>query len=419
VFHEFKADLKLLTQYSQLLPLCFAVFVSMIGFGLVMPLLPIYARDFGATGTQLGFLTASFAVTRAVVTYPGGWLADKSGRKTPVAMGLLTYSVVMALYGFSQDIHQLIFFRALQGVASGVVWPIISTMIADMTLPSDRSKALGLYEMMHYLGLVVGPGLGGTLAGAFTISVPFFVCSFLAFLTLGLVVFTVKETRKETGLVTTGSTEAQTSSNLSEVSDGSAITLRFTRLTPYPRVFIGLCMAGFTISFSNSLVHPVLSVFANEELGISVINVGLLFTAMSIITLLTTLPLGTTADRTGRKSILSVGIVLSAISAVSIPVSGSFWPLLLIMMLRGLGRAAANPSLTAMFANLVPLANRGKSMGVFNGVRNIGLVVGSTLGGFLYEVASSQTPFLICALVSLMGALVVLLTVSEPREGLA
>jgi DHA1 family tetracycline resistance protein-like MFS transporter len=63
VFHEFKADLKLLTQYSQLLPLCFAVFVSMIGFGLVMPLLPIYARDFGATGTQLGFLTASFAVT--------------------------------------------------------------------------------------------------------------------------------------------------------------------------------------------------------------------------------------------------------------------------------------------------------------------------------------------------------------------
>jgi predicted MFS family arabinose efflux permease len=72
-----------------------------------------------------------------------------------------------------------------------------------------------------------------------------------------------------------------------------------------------------------------------------------------------------------------------------------------------------------MFANLVPLANRGKSMGVFNGVRNIGLVVGATLGGLLYEVASSQTPFLTCALVSLMGALVVLLTVSEPREGLA
>ena len=419
MFHEFKADLKLLTQYSQLLPLCFAVFVSMIGFGLVIPLLPIYARDFGATGTQLGFLTASFAVTRAVVTYPGGWLADKSGRKTPVVMGLLTYSVVMALYGFSQDVNQLILFRALQGVASGIVWPIVSTMVADMTLPADRSKALGLYEMMHYLGLVVGPSLGGTLAGAFTISVPFFVCSLLAFATLVLVVFTVKETSKEADPPTNDQAARQASPGVNGSARRNRVVGTFTRLTPYPRVFIGLCIAGFTVSFSNSLIQPVLSVFANEELGIPVIDVGLLFTAMGIVTLLTTLPFGTTADRRGRKSVLALGNFLSAISAVAIPLSGSFWPLLFVMMLRGLGRAASNPSLTAMFAGLVPVADRGKSMGIFNGVRNVALVVGSTAGGFLYEVAASYTPFLLCTLVSLTGAFVVLLVVTEPREGLA
>jgi len=116
----------------------------MLGFGLVMPLLPIYADSFGATGTQLGFLTASFALTRAITTYPGGWLSDRFGRKKPVTAGLLAYSVVMALFGFSQDVNQLIFLRALQGVASGVVWPVISTMIVDIVQPADRAKALGL-----------------------------------------------------------------------------------------------------------------------------------------------------------------------------------------------------------------------------------------------------------------------------------
>jgi len=108
-------------KYTQLFPLCFAVFVSMLGFGLVMPLLPMYARTFGATGVQLGFLTASFALTRVVSTLPGGWISDRMGRKKPIAVGLLMYSVVMALYGFSQDVNQLIILRSLQGVASGIV----------------------------------------------------------------------------------------------------------------------------------------------------------------------------------------------------------------------------------------------------------------------------------------------------------
>jgi len=139
VLNELKGDLKALFRDSQLFALCFAVFVSMLGFGLVMPILPIYARDFGASGTQLGFLTASFAVTRLFTTFPGGWFADVGGRKKPVVLGLLAYSVVMSLYGFSSNVTHLIFFRALQGMASGVVWPVMSTMIADMVPPKDRA----------------------------------------------------------------------------------------------------------------------------------------------------------------------------------------------------------------------------------------------------------------------------------------
>ena len=384
MLRTFKADLGVLTKYTQLFPLCFAVFVSMLGFGLVMPLLPIYARNFGATGIQLGFLTASFALTRIVSTLPGGWLSDRTGRKKPIVAGLLMYSVVMALYGFSQDVNHLILLRSLQGVASGIVWPVISTMVVDIALPQDRAKALGFYETMHFLGMIVGPGLGGILAGVFDISVPFFVCGGLALITTVLVTFTVRETA--TTITSVDAPRVEVDLPAKPVSKKfPRINLQGIRqLTPYPRIFWGICVARFIIAFSHSLIQPVLSVYANEVLGISETGVGILFSIMGVVTLLTTLPLGSVADNTGRKPVLILGNVLDGTSALLVIFSGSFWPLFLVMMLRGLGRGATNPTVTAMFSSVVPASKRGRGMGIFNSFQNVGLIVGSSIGGFLF-----------------------------------
>jgi len=419
MLQAFKSDLQLLSRYKQLFPLSFAVFVSMLGFGLVMPLLPIYARNFGATGTQLGFLTASFAVTRTLTTFPGGWLADKAGRKKPVVTGLLVYSIVMTLYGFTQDINQLILLRALQGMASGIVWPVISTMVADITSPQDRGKAMGLYQTAWFSGNVLGPSIGGVVAGVFSLAAPFFICGVLAFVTMFLIIFTVQETAKATPEECPE--ESQTKLSSAPRMDATSSRGRARRLhglTPYPGAFIGLCIVGLIISSSHSLIQPILSVFANEELGVSVANVGILFTLMGITSIITTLPMGAVSDRVGRKTTLTLGKVIDAFSAVLIIMSGSFWFLLLVMMLRGVGRGASNPSLVALFSSLMPASNRGKSMGIFNSFQNVGLVVGSTLGGFLYDAVSYQFPFIACAAISLVGIAVIFLTIREPEEGL-
>jgi len=370
-----------------------------------MPLLPMYASNFGATGTQLGFLTASFAITRAITTFPGGWLCDRVGRKKPITLGLFFYSIVMTLYGFSQDVNQLILLRALQGMASGIVWPIISTMIIDIVKLQDRSKALGLYEMMWFLGMIVGPALGGILTGLFTIAVPFFVCGALAFVSMILVVSTVQETAKVSCFPNTKS-----SINLNNDS------VKETKLTLYPLIFLGLCIAQFIIAFSNSLIQPVLSVYANEVLGIEEVGVGMLFTFMGIATLFTTLPMGIVADKIGRKPMLIVGKILDSASAFLIIFSGSFWPLLIVMMIRGFGRGAVNPSITAMFSNVISAEKRGRGMGIFNTFQNVGLVVGSTIGGFLWEFSSSEMPFIACSVAGLIGVIIVLLMVSEPKQ---
>ena len=390
----------------------------MLGFGLVMPILPIYARDFGASGIQLGLLTASFAVTRLITTFPGGWLADVAGRKRPIILGLLAYSVVMALYGFSQDANQLILLRAFQGMASGIVWPVMSTMVVDMVSPRDRAKALGLYEMMHFLGMVVGPGLGGVLAGAFNIAVPFFACGALAFASTVLVAFTVQETIPTENSMDASSTGLSSSSDTSLRAPTVSNFKVAGQLTPYVGIFLGLCIAWLILALSNSLIQPVLSVYANEELGVNEVGVGMLFAVQAIAILFTTLPMGAFADRIGRKPMIVFGKILQATSAIFAIFSGSFWPLLLIMMLRGFGRGVSNPSIVAIFSGLVPVSKRGRAMGIFSIFQNIGLVIGSTLGGFFYDFYSSEIPFVACAAIGFIGVFVVLLTVSEPKQDL-
>jgi DHA1 family multidrug resistance protein-like MFS transporter len=388
----------------------------MLGFGLVMPLLPLYASDFGATGIQLGLLTGSFAITRMITTFLGGWLADKVGRKTPVIVGLLAYSIVMTLYGFSRDVNQLILLRGLQGLVSGIVWPVINVMVADIALPEDRSKAMSLYEMALFLGRVIGPVLGGVLADVFTKAVPFFFCGILAFLSMILVALNVQETFRNKGTIKKHQTKSKYTLNPnSGISTNNSF---LSKMTPYPRTFLGLCIAGLIVSFSSSLIQPVLSVFAEEKLGISVAGVGVLFSVIAATMLITTLPIGTIADRRGRKPVFIFGKIVDAISTVLIILSGGFWPLLLVMMLRGFGRAASNPSITAMFSNIVPASRRGKGMGIFNVFRNIGLVIGSTIGGFLWDVSSTESPFIACSIVTLVGVIIALLTVSEPKKGL-
>ncbi len=418
VLSRFKDDVVLLFSYSQLFPLCFAVFVSMLGFGLVMPILPIYARDFGATGTQLGFLTASFAVARLVTTLPGGWLADRAGRKKPIVLGLLAYSVVMSLYGLSQDVTHLILLRGLQGMASGIVWPVISTMIVEMVPPRDRSKAMGLYEMMHFLGMVIGPGIGGVLAGLFTVAVPFFFCGTLAFISAFIVALRVHGIPLPEPRVGISPVESSQSETGGKLLGWNVSSKRLQGLTPYASIFMGLCIAQFILVFSNALMQPVLSVYANEELGISEIGVGMLFAVQGVVTLLATIPMGVVADQVGRKPMIILGKIIHASAALLVILSGGFWPLLLVMSFRGFGRSISNPSITALFSGLIPGSKRGRGMGIFNIFRNVGLVAGAAVGGFLYEFSFSEAPFIACAGVGLVGILVVVLLVFEPEQSL-
>jgi multidrug resistance protein len=382
-----------LFKYKNFLELCFAVLVSMLGFGLIIPLLPIYGREMGASGIYLGLLTSLFGMTRIMTSIPGGVLADKVGRKKLIAGGLFAYTVVMFLFGMSTNLTHLLILRACQGAASGVVWPVAATMVADIVEPKDRGKAMGFFSMMWDAGIAVGPVLGGLLSAAFDITVPFFVCSVLSLVSAVLIVYRVKETHTEP------EPHAVQGGNLSFHTPS----------------LIGVCITGFTASFAMGLVHPILPLFGSEVIGLDEASIGLIFGAMGVTRFVVKAPSGVLSDHVGRKKVIVMGLGVNGVFTAVISFARSFTTIVLPSVARAVGLGMILPSMNALVTSLTTKEKRGKVMGIFSASRNLGLVAGPLLGGVAFDALSVQAPFFICGIVVFMGAGILVLTVKEPK----
>ena len=384
-----------LFKYRNFLELCFAVLVSMLGFGLIVPLLPIYGREMGASGIYLGLLTSLFGITRALTSLPGGVLADRVGRKKLIATGLFIYTVVMFLFGISTNLYHLLILRACQGAASGIVWPVAATMVADIVESKDRGKALGFFSMMWDAGIAIGPVLGGLLSAAFSITVPFFVCSILSLTSALLVVFRVRETH----------TQSET-----------PVTTHFEGLSFHKLSLIGVCITGFTASFAMGLVQPILPLYGNEVIGLDEASIGLIFGAMGVARFIVKAPSGILSDRIGRKRVTMTGLVLNGVFTSSMAFTRSFLSLTSLSVARAFGLGMTMPSINALVTSLTTQEKRGKVMGIFSMSRNSGLVVGPLLGGVAFDTISVGAPFILCGLVVFIGLSIFTVTVKEPQD---
>lgn len=386
-------EFAVLFKYRNYLELCFAVLVSMLGFGLIIPLLPIYGREMGASGIYLGLLTSLFGMTRAITSLPGGILADRLGRKKLIAGGLFVYTVVMFLFGVSTNLYHLLILRACQGAASGVVWPVAATMVADIVEPQDRGKAMGFFTMMWDAGIAVGPVLGGLLSAAFNITVPFFVCSLLSLVSAVLIVRRVRETHSKS----------------EQPSSFSFESLSFHKFS-----LVGVCITGFTITFAMGLVHPILPLFGSEVIGLDEASIGLIFGAMGATRFMVKAPSGVLSDRIGRKRVVMTGLILNSVFTTAISGARSFLTLTTLSVARALGLGMTMPSMNALVTSLTTQEKRGKVMGIFSTSRNVGLVVGPLLGGVAFDAISVEAPFIVCGVAVLAGLGVLALTVKEP-----
>ena len=171
--------------------LFFATATAMLGLGIIAPILPLYAKTFAASGVEIGLVFTAFSISRALLGPFVGRLSDHVGRKSLMLVGLGIYAVISVLYVSADSLWELGLFRFLQGIGSVMVGPLAQAYVGDMTPRGKEGRYMNAFYASQFLGIGIGPLLGGFIGAAWSYEAAFLVMGGLSLLSVLLVAITV------------------------------------------------------------------------------------------------------------------------------------------------------------------------------------------------------------------------------------
>jgi len=358
--------------------------IVVMGLAFIIPLFPIYVSQMGASNFQLGLIVSGFTISQFLVQPFFGGLSDRFGRKPFLVGGLACYGFVASLYILASSLPQIFLIRLLHGVGAGMIWPALSAFIVDQSPVERRGETMGLLSGMETLGFVAGPLLGGVLYSLGGMSLPFWGCSALAFLSTGMVWRYIQEKPSEKPIPET---------RFLERYGFASLRLRDIRL---------LCLIGFGETFVWGMISTLLPVMASR-LGIPPGKIGWLFSAYFIVYIFLQWPVGKWSDRRGRKKPILVGMVIYTLAVLMLSRGGNLFYLLSVLAIAGAGLGVYSPSIRVAVADLTSAKARGASLGVFFTTRMFGFFLGPNLGGMLADYWGEGFPFIVAAAVLGIG----------------
>jgi DHA1 family solute carrier family 18 vesicular amine transporter 1/2 len=342
----------------------FATFVDLVAYSALVPVLPDLGHRLGATPTVIGLLFGSFGITLLAVSVPMGALSDAIGRRVPLIGGLVGLASATALFAVSHTLPWLFAARLLQGAADGVTWVAGFALIADLYASHERGRVMGYVMSATSFGVMIGPALGGYLyemggmAGTFA--------SVAALALLGAAGF---------ALLTPTPREAR----------GEAPSI--WSVVSHPGV--ALCAALVVVAAGTlAMFEPVLPLFFSNTLHLSPTQIGLVFAAGAVASVVMPMVYGPWTTRWGGRRLTMIGLALTAAWMTTLPLATGLRSALVLVVIQWMAIALiATPSLAYM-AEVTSFAGAdsyGVGYGVYNAAWALGLLAGPSLGGFLYE----------------------------------
>lgn len=352
-----------------LLLLGMTTFVAMTGVGIIVPFLPLYARDLGASGVMLGLIFSSFSLSRALVVPWLGGLSDRWGRKPFIIAGMTGYGITSLLFMLADSSEALVFTRMLQGVFAAMVLPIAMALVADITPPGMEGRSFGSFNMYFLMGFGVGPVIGGAVyehAGLNANFLLMFVLSVAAALT---VLFFVNEPS-------------------AELRSGGKRGLREMIHLAGDRAFLAILIARAGAAAGMSCFLSFMPLVASGH-GLGTLGVGLCLTANVLVTTAMQRPAGWLADRMPRLPLAVGGLALSGTMKIFIPWGSDLFSLMLLSMGEGIFAGMALPALTAMAVSRGKVLGKGMGLttGAFTMALSVGVFLGPVSGGWTVDLS--------------------------------
>ncbi|HEU4724608.1 MAG TPA: MFS transporter [Candidatus Eisenbacteria bacterium] len=362
------------------LVLFLTVFIHLLGFGLLLPVLPYYAKTYGAGGLIVGLLSASFSFFQFLFAPVWGRLSDRVGRR-PILLGsLLVTSASYLVFGFAHSLWLLFASRILAGIA-GAVLPTAQTYIADTTSPEERTKGMGMIGAALGLGFTFGPAIGGALSH-WGYSVPAFASAGFALLAAVLAFFLLPES------LSPESRAEAAARRLARPGLAVAFSDAFAHASVRPVLilyFVGtLCFAGLEATFA---------LFGHDRYGLTAMNVGYLLGYMGILAVLMQGGLvGRLARKFGEPTLVRSGFLLLAAGMLAAGVAPPFSWLLVALAAVALGNGLASPSLAGLVSIATIAAEQGSVLGVYQALGSLARTIGPFLGGLAFDTLGPTSP---------------------------
>ncbi len=362
--------------------LALATFSSMLGAGIISPLLPLYAENLGATGIWLGIIFSSFSISRTIFMPIIGKLSDRRGRKLLLCTGLLIYSVISLGYIWASTISQLTLVRLIQGAAAGMIIPIAQAYIGDICPEGEEGTWMGYFNGAFFTGFGFGPLLGGVLTDHLGMIVAFSTMgglNLLAFLIAALFLPEIKHRKMA----------ASPHASFREMSTAGMIK--------------GLFSFRLAFSLGRGTFATFLPIFAGIYIGLPPTLIGILLTANILTMSLFQIYSGNIADRLNRRALVVVGSLTNLTYLALIPLGGNFWQLLAICALGGLGGAISMPAASALIVEEGRKFGMGSTIAVFAMAMSIGMAIGPIVAGVIADFINIDSVFYFGAAIGLIG----------------
>jgi len=362
--------------------LALSIFSSMLGVGIIAPLLPLYAENLGATGIWLGIIFAGFSVSRAIFMPIIGRLSDRYGRKSFLVAGLFVYSVTSLGYIWAGDVYQLTLVRLIQGAAAGMIIPIAQAYVGDISPEGEEGTWMGYFNTAFFTGFGIGPLMGGVLTDHFGMDVAFYSMgglNLLAFLVTVLFLPGIKQ----------GKALSHPSSSFKEMSASSVVKGLFSY-----RLSFALGRAAFSC---------FLPIFATMYMGLTPTLIGMLLAINIVLMSLIQLYSGGLADRFNRKILVVLGGIISFSFLATLPLMHNFWQLLGLCIFGAIGGSISMPAASALTVDEGRKFGMGTTMAMFAVAMSIGMAIGPILGGIIADYVGINSVFYLGAVMGLLG----------------
>lgn len=394
---------------SRLAIIFFTVFLYLVGFGVVIPILPILSRNFGASALQTGALLAVYSLMQFMFSPFWGRLSDRWGRRPILLFCLLGETAAYILFAQARTLEWLFIARILAGFFGASI-STASAYISDITPKHERSKGMALIGVAFGLGFVVGPALGGGLAvwGGSINSAPHFDTSFAAYWVSALCLlnflFGVKFLKE----------------SLNEKSESAEKKKRFSVMWHYLNLkTVGPLMTVFMLcSLAMSSMEATLILFMGEKFQWEVKQVSFGFAYIGVIMIFTQgFLVRRLLPKWGERKVLTLGVLLLALGLGGIAVAGNLATMGVTMTLLALGNGLANPANLGSISLLTSSTEQGAALGVTQSMASLGRILGPLLGGYLYQQLAITSPFIASGLLALIGfAIVILISSAIPEN---